>query len=44
MPLEEIADLKGYDADFLRLFGFGVDGVDYSADVDINVPIEGLAE
>ena len=44
LPLEEIADLKGYDADFLRLFGFGVDGVDYSADVDINVPIEGLAE
>jgi enoyl-[acyl-carrier protein] reductase / trans-2-enoyl-CoA reductase (NAD+) len=30
----ELADLEGYRADFLRLFGFGVEGVDYLAEVD----------
>ena len=29
-----LADLDGIRADFLRIFGFGVDGVDYDADVD----------
>ena len=43
-PLDEIADLKGYDDDFLRLFGFGVDGVDYDADVSVEVDIEGLID
>jgi len=32
--LAELADLDGFRADFLRIFGFGVDGVDYGADVD----------
>lgn len=32
--LAELADLSGYRADFLRIFGFGIDGVDYEADVD----------
>ena len=41
-PLQELADVKGYDADFLRLFGFGLDGVDYDADVDANAEIEEL--
>ena len=31
--LPELADLPGYRADFLRIFGFGVEGVDYDADV-----------
>ena len=30
----ELADLDGIRDDFLRIFGFGVDGVDYEADVD----------
>ena len=30
----ELADLDGIRNDFLRIFGFGVDGVDYDADVD----------
>lgn len=33
--LPGLADLDGYRADFQRLFGFDVAGVDYDADVDI---------
>jgi enoyl-[acyl-carrier protein] reductase/trans-2-enoyl-CoA reductase (NAD+) len=32
--LSELADLSGYRADFIKLFGFGLDDVDYSADAD----------
>ena len=32
--IAELADLDGIRSDFLRLFGFGVDGVDYDADID----------
>jgi enoyl-[acyl-carrier protein] reductase/trans-2-enoyl-CoA reductase (NAD+) len=35
----QLADLAGYRHDFLQLFGFGVPGVDYDADVDPNVPL-----
>ncbi len=31
--LADVADLDGYRADFLRIFGFGVEGVDYERDV-----------
>jgi enoyl-[acyl-carrier protein] reductase/trans-2-enoyl-CoA reductase (NAD+) len=31
--LPELGDLDGYRRDFLRIFGFGVDGVDYEQDV-----------
>ncbi len=31
--LPELGDLDGYRQDFLRIFGFGVDGVDYEQDV-----------
>ena len=31
--LAELADLEGFRSDFLRIFGFGIDGVDYDADV-----------
>lgn len=40
--LSEIGDLKGYKNDFLNLFGFAVDKVDYLADVNEDVTIEGL--
>jgi len=42
--LYEITDLAGYKADFLRLFGFGVDGVDYEADVATDVAIPKLVD
>ncbi|MBD7953182.1 trans-2-enoyl-CoA reductase family protein [Stenotrophomonas sp. Sa5BUN4] len=42
--LYEISDLEGYKADFLRLFGFGVEGVDYDADVDPDVKIDNLVD
>jgi enoyl-[acyl-carrier protein] reductase / trans-2-enoyl-CoA reductase (NAD+) len=32
--LDELADLPGFRADFLKIFGFGIDGVDYEADQD----------
>jgi len=31
--LNELTDYASYHADFLKLFGFGLDGVDYEADV-----------
>jgi enoyl-[acyl-carrier protein] reductase/trans-2-enoyl-CoA reductase (NAD+) len=31
--LDELSDFAGYQGEFLKLFGFGVDGVDYEADV-----------
>jgi len=40
--LGELADLDGYRRDFLNLFGFGLDGVDYGEDVEIEVDIESL--
>ena len=40
--LSQIADVKGYNSDFLKLFGFGLKGVDYTADVPTDIPIEGL--
>lgn len=38
--LSEIGDLAGYKQDFLNLFGFGFEGVDYLADTNevVNVP------
>ncbi|MEM7011261.1 MAG: enoyl-ACP reductase FabV [Verrucomicrobiota bacterium] len=32
--LNEISDFAGYQSEFLRLFGFGIDGVDYSAETN----------
>jgi enoyl-[acyl-carrier protein] reductase/trans-2-enoyl-CoA reductase (NAD+) len=33
--VQEISDLAGFRRDFLRVFGFEADGVDYDADVAI---------
>ena len=41
--LADYADLAGYDASFHRLFGFGLDGVDYKRDAAIDVPISSLS-
>jgi len=34
--LHQLTDLEGYHKDFLKLFGFGFDGVDYQADVQLD--------
>ena len=38
--LAELTDYNEYKADFLKLFGFGVEGVDYEADVNPQVPFD----
>jgi enoyl-[acyl-carrier protein] reductase/trans-2-enoyl-CoA reductase (NAD+) len=40
--LAELADFEGYQASFLRLFGFGLEGVDYAAETDPNVMVPSL--
>lgn len=40
--LPAIGDLTGYKTDFLNLFGFGVAGIDYKADVNEIVEVPGL--
>jgi len=40
--LPGIGDLAGYKSDFLNLFGFGFEGVDYAAEANENVEIPGL--
>lgn len=42
--IDELTDFKGYQEEFLRLFGFGLDGVDYDEDVDPQVAISGLID
>ncbi len=41
--LGELGDFQGYQSSFLRLFGFGLSGVDYSTDADPNVHVPSLA-
>ena len=38
--VDELTDFVGYQEEFLRLFGFGVDGVDYEAEVEPEVDFE----
>ena len=38
--LMEISDYQNYKAEFLKLFGFGVAGVDYEADISPLVELE----
>lgn len=42
--VRELTDLAGYKAEFLRLFGFGIEGVDYEADVNPDVGIPNLVQ
>lgn len=41
--LDELGDFSGYQENFLRLFGFGLPGVDYGDDVNPVVEIPSLA-
>ena len=38
--LFELTDYQGYKDEFLKLFGFGIEGIDYEADVDPVVAFE----
>ncbi|UTW13718.1 enoyl-ACP reductase FabV [Marinobacterium rhizophilum] len=38
--LFDLTDYAAYKAEFLKLFGFGVEGVDYAAEVDPQVPFD----
>ncbi len=38
--LHKLTDIDGYKQDFLKLFGFGLPGVDYDADVDPDVRLQ----
>ena len=40
--LLSLADVAGYETSFLRLFGFGLAGVDYAAETDPNVRVPSL--
>ena len=40
--LSELTDFKGYKEEFLKLFGFEMDGVDYDVDVNPEVAINNL--
>ena len=42
--LKTLSDFDGYRQEFLQLFGFEVDGVDYDADVNPEVPIAQVVE
>jgi enoyl-[acyl-carrier protein] reductase/trans-2-enoyl-CoA reductase (NAD+) len=37
--LESLTDIAGYREEFLKLFGFGLPGVDYEADVEPHLPM-----
>ena len=36
----ELSDYQGYKDEFLKLFGFGIEGIDYDADVDTLISFE----
>jgi trans-2-enoyl-CoA reductase len=38
----QILDVEGYQREFLRLFGFGMPGVDYGVDIDPEVAIPSI--
>jgi enoyl-[acyl-carrier protein] reductase/trans-2-enoyl-CoA reductase (NAD+) len=40
--IDEVSDFAGYQKEFYRLFGFGLEGVDYNADADPQRPIPSL--
>lgn len=41
--LRELSDFDMYQKEFLELFGFGLDGIDYSIDVEVDRPIQSLS-
>lgn len=41
--LRDVSDFNAYQKEFLELFGFGLDGIDYSKDVEVDRPIQSLS-
>lgn len=41
--VEKLTDIEGYWADFYHMFGFHMDSIDYTKDVDVEVEIPSLA-
>ena len=41
--LPQLSDIAGYRTEFLKLFGFGLPGVDYTAETDPNIPMPSAA-
>lgn len=41
--LKDFADLEGYKKDFLNMFGFAFENINYDEDVDVNVKIKSLS-
>jgi enoyl-[acyl-carrier protein] reductase/trans-2-enoyl-CoA reductase (NAD+) len=41
--IDEMTDYVGYHQEFLKLFGFGIEGVDYDADINPEVSINHLS-
>jgi enoyl-[acyl-carrier protein] reductase / trans-2-enoyl-CoA reductase (NAD+) len=39
---QELGDIEGYQSSFLRLFGFGLEGVDYDADSDTAMKVPSI--
>ena len=35
--IEKYADLDGYNEDFLKMFGFSYDNINYDEDIDIDI-------
>ncbi len=40
--LQQLADVDGYWEDFYHMFGFGIDGVDYDADVEVDKAVPSI--
>lgn len=40
--LRAVSDFDAYQKEFLELFGFGLEGIDYSQDVEVDRPIQSL--
>jgi enoyl-[acyl-carrier protein] reductase / trans-2-enoyl-CoA reductase (NAD+) len=41
--LDDVADFEGYQQEFYRLFGFGLEGVDYAAEADPVRPVPSIS-
>jgi len=41
--IDDMTDYVGYHAEFLKLFGFGIEGVDYDADLSPEIEINNLS-
>jgi enoyl-[acyl-carrier protein] reductase/trans-2-enoyl-CoA reductase (NAD+) len=42
--LDQISDFRGFRTEFMKLFGFGVEGVDYEAEAEAHVAIGSLTD